>query len=85
MDEIKMYVEELGAKTYKKGKSWKGYNVYVPVYEKEAYIGLPYVILEKNGKARICTGKEALEYLSFSVGADEMKPNDKLTGLGENE
>ena len=85
MDEIKTLVEELGAKSYKKGKSWKGYNVYVPVYEKEAYIGLPYVILEKGGKVRICTGKEALEYLSFSVGADEMKPNDKLTGLGENE
>ena len=85
MDEIKTLVEELGARSYKKGKSWKGYNVYVPVYEKEAYIGLPYVILEKNGEARICTDKEALEYLSFSVGADEMKPNDKLTGLGENE
>ena len=86
MDEIKTLVEELGAKLYKKGKPWKGYNVYEPVYDEETYVGLPYVILEKNGEVRICTDKEAMEYLSFSLhGADEMKPNDKITGLGENE
>ena len=85
MDEIKTLVEELGAKSYKKGKSWNGYEVYIPVYTGNPCIGLPLVVLVKDGQARICTGKEALEYLSFSVGADEMKPNDKLTGLGENE
>lgn len=86
MNDIKIYAEELGAKSYKKGKPWKGYNVYVPVYSEETYIGLPYVILEKGDEVRICTDKEAMEYLSFSLrDSDEMKPNDKLTGLGENE
>lgn len=45
----------------------KGYNVYKPEYKDGAIVGLPYVILEKDGKARISTEKEAFEYLDFEV------------------
>ena len=69
-------IEELNAKTYSRGENWKGYEVYVPVYEKEMYMGLPYVVLVKDGEARISTPEESLEYLDFAN--PEFKPDNKL-------
>lgn len=60
---VKELIAQLGAKQYKKGKEFKGYEVYVPVYAKMAYIGLPLVVLVKGNEARISTGDEALDYL----------------------
>jgi len=64
--EVLELMEELNAKSYSKGESWKGYEVYIPVYEKEMYMGLPFVVLVKDSKARISTPEESLEYLDFS-------------------
>ena len=66
MDEyIQELIEDLGAKSYKKGCDWNGYNVYIPVYEGNPIIGLPYVILEKGEEIRISTTDESLAYLDY--------------------
>lgn len=67
MDEIKTLVEELGARSYKKGKSWNGYEVYIPVYTGNPCIGLPLVVLVKDGEARISNAEEAIDYLNYEV------------------
>ena len=87
---IQSFMEELNTSKYKKGKQWKGYEVYEPVYEDDVCIGLPYVILVKDDKVRISTDDEALDYLAFSLdnGAEkskdeEMQTDKSLTGKGE--
>lgn len=51
---------------WKKDIPWKGYEVYSPVFTGKApIIGLPYVVLVKEGKARLSTGEESLEYLNI--------------------
>lgn len=68
MDEyIQELVEDLGAKSYKKGIDWNGYNVYIPVYEGNPIIGLPYVILEKGEEIRVSTPDESLAYLDYEL------------------
>ena len=57
---------ELGAKAYKEGKPWCGYKVYLPVYEGNPVIGIPYVVLQSEEEVRLCTPDEAMEYLEFS-------------------
>lgn len=66
-NEILDLARDLNADSVTVGKGWKGYNVYKPEYKDGAIVGLPYVILEKDGKARISTEKEAFEYLDFEV------------------
>lgn len=66
-NEIINLARDLNADSVTVGKSWKGYNVYKPEYKAEAIVGLPYVILEKDGKARVSTEKEAFEYLDFEA------------------
>lgn len=46
---------ELAAQKFERGKNWKGYEVYIPQYSKPVYIGLPLVVLVKNGEAWIST------------------------------
>lgn len=88
---IQSFMEELNTSKYKKGRPWKGYEVYEPVYDEDVCIGLPYVILAKDDKVRISTDDEALDYLAFSLGNgaeeskdEEMQTDKSLTGKGEN-
>lgn len=63
---IKDLAADLNANGVKLGKKWNGFTVYEPIYDKNLYIGLPYVILEKEGVLRISSDSEALEYLDFA-------------------
>ena len=66
MDEfIQELIEDLGAKSYKKGVDWNGYEVFIPQYKGNPCIGLPYVVLKKGAEARICTPDESLAYLAY--------------------
>ena len=69
-DYIQELVEDLGAKSYKKGLDWNGYNVYIPVYEGNPAIGLPYVILEKGEEIRVSTPDESLAYLDYELAKE---------------
>ncbi len=55
-----------GYQTVKKSGTWRGYTVYTPGYDDGAthYTGLPYVILVKDGKARMSTPKETIDYMA---------------------
>ena len=57
---------ELAAQRCKKGKDWKGYKVYEPVYKKPACIGLPLVVLVKDSEVRLSTREECFQYLDFA-------------------
>jgi hypothetical protein len=49
-----------------KEKPWRGYDVYSPIYgddDGSACVGLPLIILVKNGKIRLSTEDEAFAYL----------------------
>lgn len=67
---IQASIDALGASRYKEGAAWEGYDVYVPVYPKRQYIGLPYVVLVRGDTVRISTEQEALDYLAFSQKQD---------------
>lgn len=64
-DKLESMLDEMEAEGYEKGKPWKGYNVYIPKYSGGPKIGLPYVLLEKDGKIRYSTTEESFEYLDF--------------------
>ena len=82
---IKDCLKELDCTKCKKIGEWKGYTVYEPdTSKKGTFIGLPLVILEKDGNARISTDEESLEYLSFA-NSDIRKNTDILSGGGEEE
>ena len=66
-DNIRELAIDLNAEEVKRGKDFKGYKVFEPVYKKNVKIGLPYVIFVKDDKARICTDEEALDYLDFII------------------
>ena len=66
MDElIQELIEDLGAKSYKKGVDWNGYQVYIPQYKGNPCIGLPYVVLQKGNDVRISTPDESMAYLAY--------------------
>ena len=66
MDElIQELVEDLGAKSYKKGVDWNGYQVFIPQYKGSPCIGLPYVVLQKGEEVRISTPDESMAYLAY--------------------
>lgn len=65
MKKIKQLLNQLSADKAEKGKEWKGYEVYVPVYSQPALVGLPLVILVKGNEQRISTPEESLEYLAY--------------------
>ena len=73
MEEIQALIEDLGAKDYKEGVSWKGYKVYIPQYKGNPCIGLPYVVLAKENEARISTPKGSEEYLLYQLEKEENK------------
>lgn len=67
MNEIQEIVEELGATGYKRSLSWKGYEVYEPIFPRVVYIGNPFVVLKKGKALDLCTPDEALEYLHYQI------------------
>ena len=71
-DIILELIEDLGAKSYKKGVDWNGYKVYIPQYKGNPCIGLPYVVLEKGDEIRVSTPEESIEYLEYEKYADDM-------------
>ena len=64
-EKILELIEELGASKYKKGVDWNGYQVYIPEYEGNPCIGLPYVVLVKGEEVRLSNEEESLEYLDY--------------------
>lgn len=64
---IQELMKALHADGIKRGVSWKGYKVYKPTYNKEVFLGLPYVIFEKGEEIRLSTPEESLEYLEYSI------------------
>lgn len=69
--EINKLIKELGATSYEKGKDWKGYAVYIPVYGEVAYVGEPIVILKNEKETRFSTYDESFEYLKFEQGGQD--------------
>ena len=68
MDEVFDYIDCLKQylALWQLDKPWKEYKVYKPYFKKTApIIGLPYVVLVEDGKARLSTDEESLEYLNF--------------------
>lgn len=54
------------AKSFKKAPvKWNGYSVIYPIYHGSPKIGLPIVILEKNGEARLSNGYEGLKCMNY--------------------
>lgn len=78
-DFIQELIEDLGAKSYKQGVDWNGYKVFIPQYQENPCIGLPYVVLQKGAEARISTPDESLAYLDYEQnrGLSE-EPTDEL-------
>lgn len=66
LDVIKM----MGAKSYKQGEDWNGNKVYIPVYSKTAFIGLPLVIFEDENGFRLSTPEEAIDYINKTTVFD---------------
>ena len=69
-EEIMEFIDGLGAKSYKQGISWKGFNVYIPQYKGNPCIGLPFVVLEKDEEVRLSTAQESLDYLAYEQSKD---------------
>ena len=66
------YAKKMGYESAYFRLEWKGYNVYQPVYSDElAYIGLPLMILEKDGKFRMTDVDESFEILDITAEEDE--------------
>lgn len=62
---LREYKVMLMADAFVKGKEWRGYTVYMPVYKKEKDVGLPRVVLERNGVFRESSYQECFEYMTF--------------------
>ena len=80
-----VYAKEMGYEKAFFRLKWNGYDVYEPVYSKElSYIGLPLMILEKNGKFRMTTPEEAFDILDITADLDE-KIREKTEDLYKKE
>ena len=70
--EVLEYAKKMDYESVKFRFKWKGYNVYEPIYSEElSYIGLPLMILEKDGKIRMTNPDEAFEILDITADIDE--------------
>ena len=57
---VELYAKQMGYEGATFRLKWKEYNVYEPIYSDElSYIGLPLMILEKDGKMRMTDVDEA--------------------------
>lgn len=73
INEILQMVADLNAESYRQGKEWQWYSVYVPVYEKCPIIGFPYVILVRGESVRLSTEEEAVGYLEYEAATQIKK------------
>lgn len=66
MQEVASYIlEELQADGFHRGEDFHGMTVYVPDYKQEFFGGYPLVVfVEKEGKVRLSTPQESIDYLS---------------------
>lgn len=71
LSDLKDMLEELGAKNYKRGVSWKGFDVIIPVYDEKTFIGEPTVILLKDDEIRYSTPEESFKYLKYEQNYKE--------------
>ena len=53
----------LSADGLKKGKNWKGAEVYIPVYNKEYVGGFPKIVIVKDNVMRISSSDECFAYM----------------------
>ena len=74
---------ELGANKAKKGKAWKGYEVFIPVYSGDPIIGLPLIILQKDEDAEkfLCETVAAINRRIFAINLKEFSPHPMSTTL----
>ena len=72
-EKLEEFLEEFQAKSFRKGKRWKEYDVYIPEYEDMVYVGLPLVLLVKGDEIRISTDQESMDYLEFENEDDRLK------------
>ncbi len=56
----------LPANSYKKGKDWRGYTVFLPVYKRGFSPKLPQVVLQRSGVIRASSYQECFEYSIFA-------------------
>lgn len=78
-EKIDELMEELQADDYAESVAWNGYKVFVPEYEDNPCIGLPYVVLVKGEEVRISTPEEAIDYLNYeSTQKDQEKTIEEL-------
>lgn len=73
IEKLKRYIF---ADSFKKGESWKGYNVYIPIYNKQVDVGLPYFVLEKDGEMRKCNDVECFDYIIYLKKKEKENGND---------
>lgn len=65
----KEYAKKNGFQTAKKLKPWRGFACWEAIYSESSgpddtsFIGLPQIILEKNGKIRFAEYEEAIAYI----------------------
>ena len=62
--EVLDIVKRMGAKSYRQGEDWNGNKVYIPVYSKTTFIGLPLVIFEDEKGFCLSTPEEAIDYIN---------------------
>ena len=78
MKKVKELIKEIQADSFVRGIDWRGYAVYVPVYNEEVFVGMPIVVLKKGKVVRFSTPEESLEYLDY-----ELRNNSKNTSTVE--
>ncbi len=72
-DELMTEIEEIARKKLlgegvERLGEWNGYEVWEPKYSQVVFLGYPFVIFVKDGKARISTPEESLEYEAWRFG-----------------
>jgi len=62
---VMQFAKEQGYKTAEPIGSWRGYDIYEPIYSKDevSYIGLPLMIMVKEDEIRMSTDDEALQQI----------------------
>lgn len=64
---VLQFAKDNGYCKVKKAGKWRGYQVYIPLYEVDySCIGLPLIILVKGNKIRLSTPEEAFDYMDDS-------------------
>jgi len=78
INDVIEYAKQCGYDSAKYDRTWNNYQVYQPIYNNSCFTGVPYIILEQDGKCRMSTIQEAYDYLNYvnpidSREAEELK------------